>query len=356
MLLPSLLLLISIVTADDLQSLGKLVQRRLHHLQNPQNCSRVRKVACVLDDVCGFGCQIHHVVYCLAVGYATQRTFTLAPGSWVYKNHQWSDIFLPLSDTCLSSSGHSHASYPTEDDPQVLHLRRINYMEPRAKYVPLSVPADVGRTVKGLHDSPAAWWVGQLVNYVMRYQPKVRSLVEWAKKRARISSGPIVGVQVRRTDKIREANYQDLQKYMAEAEKFFDGLDKAHGKKLDTKIGKKFRRRIFLATDEPRVLHEARSKYPHYDIVVNGEAVQSAGEANRFSVDGLIGVLVDNHLLSETDYLVCTFSSNLCRLAYEMKMALGNETSKNVVSLDLNYFFSCGNDEQFIQMPEYAGV
>ena len=53
------------------------MQRRLHHLQNPKNCSSARKLVCSFDVFCGFGCQVHHAMYCFMVAYASERTLIL---------------------------------------------------------------------------------------------------------------------------------------------------------------------------------------------------------------------------------------------------------------------------------------
>ena len=53
------------------------MQRRLHHLQNPKNCSSARKLVCSFSTPCGFGCQVHHAMYCFIVAYASERTLIL---------------------------------------------------------------------------------------------------------------------------------------------------------------------------------------------------------------------------------------------------------------------------------------
>ena len=54
-----------------------MMQRRLHHLQNPKDCSSARKLVCSLTKACGFGCQMHHTMYCFMVAYASERTLIL---------------------------------------------------------------------------------------------------------------------------------------------------------------------------------------------------------------------------------------------------------------------------------------
>ena len=58
-------------------------------------------------------------------------------------------------------------------------------------------------------------------------------------------------LQIRRTDKLSEAFYYNLTEYMKAAEKWFEVYEKKSGKPRE-------KRRIFIATDEPKVVLEAR--------------------------------------------------------------------------------------------------
>ena len=42
--------------------------------QNPKNCSNAKKLVCPLEDICGLGCALHHVIVCFMGAYGTQRT------------------------------------------------------------------------------------------------------------------------------------------------------------------------------------------------------------------------------------------------------------------------------------------
>lgn len=53
------------------------VWQYLHDLQHPANCTTARKLLCDLNKACGFGCQVHHVVHCLANAIALNRTMVL---------------------------------------------------------------------------------------------------------------------------------------------------------------------------------------------------------------------------------------------------------------------------------------
>lgn len=66
-------------------------------------------------------------------------------------------------------------------------------------------------------------------------------------------------IHIRRTDKIgTEAAYHSLDEYMYHAEEYFAILDAAAGN------GLKRQRRVFIASDDPSVILEAKSKYGFY--------------------------------------------------------------------------------------------
>jgi glycoprotein 6-alpha-L-fucosyltransferase len=51
------------------------------------------------------------------------------------------------------------------------------------------------------------------------------------------------------------------------------------------------------------------------------------------------------YILVNSDYVVCTFSSNLCRLVYELKQINGLAAPWTVFSLDSDYFFDDNNTQ-----------
>ena len=71
------------------------------------------------------------------------------------------------------------------------------------------------------------------------------------------------------------------------------------------------KRRVFIATDDPKVLDEARLKFPNYQILGNSDIAKSAAISSRYTDNSLKGIIFDIHALSLSDYLVCTFSSQV---------------------------------------------
>ncbi|KAE8752245.1 hypothetical protein FOCC_FOCC001038 [Frankliniella occidentalis] len=334
------------------QDLSDLVQRRIQFLQNPKDCKRAKKLICNLNKGCGFGCQLHHAVYCFLVAYGTQRTLILRSKGWRYHKGGWEEIFKPVSDTCLSSEGDSLANWPGKPDTQVLTLPIIDsLLPPRSQYLPPAVPADLAPRLARIHGQPITWWVGQFLKYLLRPQPVISELLLNTQNKLGFK-GPIVGIHIRRTDKVgTEAAFHPLDEYMPAVAEWFD-QQISNGKIID-------KRRIFLASDDPKVIAEARSKYPDYEILGDPDIAKTAAIGSRYSDRSLYGIIVDIHFLSRCDFLVCTFSSQVCRVAYEIMQSLHVDASASYRSLDDIYYYGGQNahswraaQSHFAQKPE----
>lgn len=84
--------------------LSGIMQRRLHHLQNPKDCASAKKLVCHVAKPCGFGCQIHHTAFCFILAYATERMLVVNTDGWRYAN-SWEAAFQPVSESCTLSPG-----------------------------------------------------------------------------------------------------------------------------------------------------------------------------------------------------------------------------------------------------------
>lgn len=300
--------------AAEIESLSDLVQKRLHYIQHPQDCNSARKLVCRLNKGCGYGCQIHHVVYCFIMAYATERTLILKSDSWRYNRGGWEQVFLPLSDTCKTAEGSTHGNWPSHDDVQVVTCPIIDSLNPRPAFLPLAIPADLAPRLMRVHGDPAAWWIGQFVKYLLRFQPPTQAMIDKGIEKLQFR-GPIVGVHIRRTDKVgTEAAFHAVDEYMVGVKDYFDQLAmRPDGGGL----GAGEKRRVFIASDDPQVIPEARKKYPDYEIIGDPSVAKSAAVSTRYSDSSLNGIILDTHLLSRCDFLVCTFSSQVRELVYD---------------------------------------
>lgn len=320
------------------QRLSNLVQRRLHRLQNPKDCKKARRLVCTLNKGCGYGCQIHHVIYCLIVAYASNRTMVMNSVGWRYSRKGWEGTFLPVSDTCRNVGfGTVYWGKPYNTNALIAHLPIIDSLFPRPLQLPQAVPRDLVDKILRFNETPFHWWIGQLCAYLFRYQPSMIEKLKEKKKKIGFEA-PIVGLHVRRTDKIDlEAAHHGIDEYMEWTKLYYDRMQ------LNSNITV---RRVYLATDDKNLFAEAVGKYPGYTFVSDNEASKLADLDHRHTEASLHGVITDIHLLSESDYLVCTFSSQVCRLAYEIMSSRHLDASRKFHSLDDIYYFGGQNEHK----------
>ena len=94
-------------------------------------------------------------------------------------------------------------------------------MRPRPPFLPLTIPQQIAEKLHTVHGDPIAWFLGQIVRYVMRLSPQMKDFVKEAKFRLQYRK-PIVGVHVRRTDKVgSEAAFHPLSEYLNFVEDFY---------------------------------------------------------------------------------------------------------------------------------------
>lgn len=316
------------------ESLSNLVQERFSFLQNPKNCKTARKLVCSLNKGCGFGCQLHHAVYCFMVAYGTKRTLILKSKGWRYHKAGWEEVFKPVSDTCLDPDGEIVSNWPGHEDTQVVNLPIIDSLSPRPPFLPLAVPEDLAPRLIRIHGDPIVWWVGQILKYLLRPQEKTSTMIQETMSKMGFKK-PLVGVHVRRTDKVgTEAAFHNINEYMTHVDEYYNNLE------LKQSVDK---RRVYLASDDPKVLLEAKRKYPNYEIIGDPSISKTASVSTRYSDSSLFGIIYDIHMLSMSDYLVCTFSSQVCRVAYEIMQNYHVDASTRFKSLDDIYYYGGQN-------------
>ncbi|CAL8116618.1 unnamed protein product [Orchesella dallaii] len=325
--------------------LADLVQGRIKTLQNPDNCAKAKKLVCTVDKICGFGCIVHHIAYCLITGYHTNRTVILKL-KVLYDAKSWNETFLPLSSTCLDGSGESYGVWGgggNNVSAQVISVGTFSVMKnykkaPWAALRPTIMPKELESRLRNISNDLLIWWVGQFVTYAMRLAPKMEKFV--GEERARMRKGIphndssiiAIGLHVRRTDKlIKEASYYPLKAYLSHVTRYLRVREKNDGKPISG--------HIFLASDEPKVVEEARKlekKTNKWKLHANETIAKDATNVKHRFKSGKLGILIDVMLLADCEFVVCTFSSNVCRLVAELKEA-EKELGEEVVSVDDPY-------------------
>uniref|UniRef100_A0A0N5AS11 GT23 domain-containing protein n=1 Tax=Syphacia muris TaxID=451379 RepID=A0A0N5AS11_9BILA len=334
----------------ELQKLTEQMQQRIDALQNPDNCSKARKLTCNLNKGCGFGCQIHHVTYCFIIAYGTNRTMLLDNDGkhWSYSKRGWDATFLPISKCSYDKDIPEKSRIPRwsgfneSKDHAVVSLPIIDFLNSRPNFLPLAFPEEFAPDLLKLHSFPPVFFISQFMRYLMRFTEGMKKKIDEAVK----FIGPIVGIQIRRTDKVgSEAAFHALDEYVKWAEVWFRIQEKRQKKSLT--------RRIFIASDDPTVFSEAREHYPEYTVYGDESIAKSAQLGSRYSEQSLIGVIVDIELLSRCSYLVCTFSSQICRMGYELMQIRVGDGGNLFHSLDDVYYYGGQQAHEQVAVEKY---
>nr|XP_053643900.1 alpha-(1,6)-fucosyltransferase-like [Cherax quadricarinatus] len=310
------------------EELSEEIQHRLHRLQHPPDCATAKKLLCDLNAPCGFGCEIHHLIHCFMAAYEKNRTLILNSGGWRYSPEGWETVFQPFSETCTNFSMKNMTNWPGTNDSQTVRFPDFYTMNPPPVNLPLAIPQDISERLIRLHGSPGVWWVGQFIKYFFKLHPYVKEMINNTQKAIQFQH-PIVGVHVRRTNKYTEARFYNVDDYMEQAEEYFAGLEI---------LNPNITRRIYLASEEPKVYEEVKLKYPHYKILYHQKKIDVVQMSTRRSLTSLRDLLVDIHFLTHSDFVILTFSSNFGRLVYEIMQTLHPDASDKFYSLDTTYF------------------
>lgn len=108
---------------------------------------------------------------------------------------------------------------------QVLDLPIVDSLRPRPNYLPLAIPEEISSKLTTLHGAPIVWFIGQILKFLMRPSPEIEDYLNSKRTKFNFRT-PIVGVHVRRTDKINtEAAFHSLSNYMVEVADFYNQID-----------------------------------------------------------------------------------------------------------------------------------
>ncbi|EFO21758.2 variant SH3 domain-containing protein [Loa loa] len=340
--------------ANALANISAIFQNHFDKMQNPDDCKSARILTCDLNKQCGFGCQLHHVTYCFIVAYGSNRTLVLTDDgrTWNYATNGWTAAFLPITK-CSFSEIFKPNEYADDwgtgkhyRNKRIVKLPIIDSLAFRPPYLPLAIPQSYSDELLKLHSNPPAFFISQFIRYLMRPSAVFAKEIDQAVKKVPFDKGPIVGLQIRRTDKIHtEASFHDLDEYIKWAEDWF--------KIEEYRIGSSVKRRIYIATDDPEIFDELLMKYPNYEIYGDPKISKMAQVHSRYTIESLIGVVVDIELLSRCIYLVCTFSSQVCRMGYELMQVRFGDAGDRFHSLDDIYYFGGQQAHEQVAVESY---
>ncbi|CAK8681880.1 unnamed protein product [Clavelina lepadiformis] len=323
----------------DASTAKALVQTELQELQNPQDCSEAFYLK-VESATCGFGCAMQHLLSRFTFAIGDQRVLVVQNPTNFYGIHDMNEIFESPSPTCSHFEVDQWQDFQSDEQS---HNERFLLIkeddEVRTRFIPQLVPEHIFDLVQRFHNYPYVWWSGQLLSYLMRAKPAVMvetDAVDFPFQK------PTVGVHVRRTDKIylegENAAFHHLRDYMSHVEDWF--LKEETKLALKSENNPKLKRRVYLATDDPMVWKEAKRYYPSYKFLGSVERSKRAKNLRtRDTRKGLIDIIADIYSLSQSNYIVCTLTSEVCKVAYQIMQTHNVDASADIYSLDFPFYF-----------------
>lgn len=310
----------------ELENLRKTVQDKIEQVQNPDDCSKARLQICEVMDACGYGCQLHWVTNCFMDAFKAGRAVVYKTKGWLYSRQEgWDYAFQSLGKCTFEGKLNELHGTDRVEERIVRWGRRAR--KPQVSY---TIPSQLAPTLLRHHSRPNIWWISQFVSYLTKYKPWLQESIDKHASEIGIGSGPIVGLHIRRGAKVRiEAKRFEIADYMFFVEQWYLVYEATH------KAGT---RKVYVATDDKTVLPELKSKYPGYTFITNNKNVDTYNEV------GLESIVTDVHFLSRSDFVVCTSSSNVCRLVQEAMAALNVDAPMRIQSLDDPYHFTNGGE------------
>jgi hypothetical protein len=298
---------------------GVFAREAIHAHQFPPDCRNRTMVRCRLT-MCGFGCQIHQIASCVEHAVRVGRV-ALPPVTLLRYNvdgcSKWDCIFAPLSG-CDDYTNSTTVPYRPEKG---LHPVDVLMDDPRFAHPP------------GF-EMDAAWVRGQVVSHIFRRPAPTEKLVSLC--RASFPGAIDVGLHVRRGDKLKvEAQKFELREYVHDAEHML-----FPGRSFHAHYNQRYNMSLFLSTDDPSVIDQLETgvdytPYTRYHMPL--DRVHAAD--NYRDAHHLIALLCELDVLRSARIFVGTFSSQISRLVFELKLgSLGFDGRSLVSSLDETYY------------------
>jgi glycoprotein 6-alpha-L-fucosyltransferase len=263
-----------------------------------------------------------------------------------YEADEYQMYYEPVTNCSASHLSAQVDDWPGTENSTIIHApAEVRRFEPRIKYNLLTIPADLEPQILRVFEEPSAWWSNEINKFLFKPKPETQKMLDGAVENLKFKK-PIVGLHIRRGNKIQEAGYQPVDSYMEAINGFYDQLE------LTEKVDQ---RRIYLLTDEPKVIEEIRRNYSNYEVIVNEVVSKNASDYRHHGLSAK-GVMIDVHLASLSDFLVCTLSSNIGRRIYEFMYNQYIDAHARVFSLDNRYFEFGENRQRFRVLIDHKPI
>ncbi|CAG7832435.1 unnamed protein product [Allacma fusca] len=339
-----------------LDILARAIEQQLEVLSSQTNCSQSLTLSCGHNDPCGLGCQLHHRAACLLMSYTLGIPLIHdSKTAWPFTS-PWQEVYERLGSGCKVNAKTIFVTWRQGHLP-VLHFGRacssfpsLCPLESQIEYPLLAgvpIPKGLLNIIKMNHEDPFLWYLGQFIKFTIKNSKKMQRVIAASARGMNIiGKTPVVGLHVRRTDKIFEASdsYHELGDYMKIAGEYFDTFHE-----LDASP-----RTVYIASDDHTVLEKAKTSYtlPVWRILGLTSHTTFYNQPERNSDQSLKSIVQDIFFLSQSKFLVCGLSSNVCRLVFELLAAQYADVNSRLKSMDGSYSYCLvGHDVPKVLIP-----
>jgi glycoprotein 6-alpha-L-fucosyltransferase len=320
---------------QEFQDLSNLVQQRFEIHQNPSDCENAKLLTNVEEKPCGWGCQFILYMDDFHASLVLNRSLVFKkPPLFFYEPDEHQKFCKPITETCnFTFTEKEVVKYPGKNDTRIIRTDPYIRLYARPnKLLPTNLPTQLFPRLDKLLEEPDVWWIGQILKFVTRLRPHYQKLVRETAAKIGIES-PIVGVHIRRGNKVKEIAPASVTSYMAYVKEFYEVIQ------LSRRIDKK---RVFIVTDEPSVIDELEQKYPDYEFLFNHDFSNNVSHYQSQNTSAW-PIYIDTQLMAMCDCFVGTFSSNLGRRFYAANYWLHKDANTFSKSIDYRYYENSDN-------------
>jgi len=359
----------------------------LLRLQAGQGCGRT--LTCQPRLNCGAGCGLHQLVYCFIVGWSDNRTVLVNSATWKYQrgcdSDDWACLFaretpcggVPPGPALTASmigrsDGPRHAilgeflrtkglpanfvPHASTDGPRV----GVPFFQP-------NISTSYRHLLHRAHPYYAPFVVGSVLRYLTTPNDRVEAEIDEILESASFDDTRtrIVGLHVRRTDHRKEGPFIPLERYMYYVREWCAEVGRVESPAKPC--------HVFVATDDSSMIAEFRSKwgaqgtalverdgagyeftYGQYKGVASGALKEK--QMRRESRDAAVRLLADVTMLARSHFLVGQFSSQVFRMAFELKSSQYNARFSRAEILEQDYGSSANSTAAAVASLAYHVV
>ena len=327
-----------------LEGLHQKIWRQIYNLQEEGNCEEKKILYCENSRyLAGLGSMIHRYGVCMQIAFGLGRIWFI--DQKVYEQFGGLRKFLRLES---KKCGYLKEKYKNAYKYNVRHKK--NYIVnsntfnvnntykvmlynlvghfPHPSHIPTTIPYEIEKILsKHNITQPWLWFTSQFLGYLLRpynekFMQKIKNISDVLDLKH-----PYVAMHVRRGDKIstKEARLTSESEYFNKAEKYYN-----------KNLPHSTQRVIYLASDDNKVKNNLEDlASDKYKIISRPSFHLENITRDRYTLGAIETMFIDLYFLVHSNYTVCTYSSNIGRLIFELKQTIYPFTSDNrVVSLD----------------------